>query len=174
MFLIVGLGNPGKQYEHTFHNVGFLTLDILAEKLGWEIDHKKCDAQIAVCQHEGLEIILAKPQTYMNNSGQSVKQLKKKFNLKDEQILTISDDIDLEKGKFRFRESGSAGTHNGLRSIVKELNSTNFKRIRIGIGRGDGDLADYVLSKINKTDFDMLSEVMNQVANYILANIHSW
>lgn len=169
--LIVGLGNPGKEFEHTFHNVGFLCVDALCKVLNGKFNIKACDAVIAKCIFEGKQIILAKPQTYMNRSGDSVAKLKKKFNVKDNEILTISDDIDLNIGTFRFRESGSAGTHNGLRSIVFSLNSTLFKRIRIGIGKNQGDLAEYVLSKMSGEIYEVISSVIDQVVDFVLTNV---
>lgn len=169
--LIVGLGNPGKEYERTFHNVGFLCVDEFCKKLNGKFNLKTCDALVAKCDFEGEEIILAKPQTYMNRSGESVAKLKKKFKLKDNEILTISDDIDLALGTFRFRESGSAGTHNGLRSVVFSLNSTLFKRIRIGIGKNQGDLAEYVLSKMNCEVYEIILEVINQVQEFVLTKV---
>lgn len=167
MLLIVGLGNPGKEYERTFHNVGFLCLDTMAERLNADFTKKKCDAIICECNYGKQKIILAKPQTYMNLSGESVLKLKKKYGLNDSQILTISDDIDLEKGVYRYRESGSAGTHNGLRNIVLNLNTTSFKRIRIGIGKNEGDLASYVLSKMDADNFSLIKKVIDEVVDYI-------
>ncbi len=169
--LIVGLGNPGKEYERTFHNVGFLCVDEICKALNGEFNLKTCDAIVAKCEFEGEEVILAKPQTFMNRSGESVAKLKKKFNLKDGEILTISDDIDLDLGTFRFRESGSAGTHNGLRSVVFSLNSTLFKRIRIGIGKNQGDLAEYVLSKMNKDIYETVLKVIKQIVEFVLTKV---
>lgn len=145
MKLVVGLGNPDGIYSKTYHNVGFMVIDKFAKKCGVSFDKKKCKSEIAKLG----DVIFAKPQTYMNLSGDAVLELKKYFKIKLEDILIILDDIDLPKGKIRFRENGSAGTHNGLRDIVKKVGET--PRLRIGIGKPDDgrDLADYVLSNID-------------------------
>lgn len=153
MKLIVGLGNPDKKYEKTYHNIGFLCVDALAASLGLSFSKKYGNAKIAEGHYNGEKIILAKPQTYMNLSGESVLKIKNKFKLEDENILTILDDIDLPVGVVRYRQSGSAGTHNGLRNIIKLLGTNEIPRLRIGIGRNEKmDLADFVLSKISSED----------------------
>ena len=145
MVIVFGLGNPGREYENTYHNIGFLALDELAKELGVKFNKKGLKAVFGEGRFEDEKVILAKPQTYMNNSGESVLLFKKKF--KDAKILVFVDDIDLPRGKVRFREHGSAGTHNGLRSIVSYIGE-DFERIKIGIGRDEGELRDFVLSKI--------------------------
>ena len=153
--LVVGLGNIGKQYESTVHNMGFMVVDKVASKLGVSFKKKECDAEIAEVFKNSEKIILAKPTTYMNNSGIAVKALAKKYKIAIEDIVVISDDIDLVPGRIRIREKGSAGTHNGLKSIIAELGDSNFKRIRIGVGKPTNeymDLADFVLSKAKMTD----------------------
>lgn len=147
MYLIVGLGNPGAQYAHTRHNVGFDVVDALARKLNVSVSRKKSEALIGECFVDGQKVVLALPQTYMNLSGQAVAALVKWY--KAEHLLVIYDDIDLPQGTVRIRPSGSAGTHNGMRSIVGELGRENFPRIRVGVGdRKPGfELADWVLSR---------------------------
>ena len=147
MIIIFGLGNPGKEYEKTYHNMGFLAVDNLSRVLGIQIIKKGYKSLYGEGKVDGQKIIIAKPQTYMNNSGESVVMFKKKF--KDAKILVMVDDIDLPRGAIRFRERGSAGTHNGLRSIVSYIGE-EFERIKLGIGREEGDLAGYVLSKIDE------------------------
>lgn len=148
MKIIVGLGNPGGLYAKTYHNIGYMAVDRLAKLWGIDFSKKKCKCEIAKLG----DIILAKPLTFMNLSGDAVAELKKYFKVSNQDILIVLDDIDLPKGAMRFREGGSAGTHNGLRDIVKKVGET--PRIRIGIGKPDGmDLADYVLSNI-----DMMSK----------------
>ena len=167
MFLIVGLGNPGIEYNKTFHNIGFMTVDFMLEDL--EILAKKNECQ-SITYHtniNGEKVIFAKPQTFMNLSGNAVLALKNKYKLDDKDILVVADDIDLEVGKTRYRESGSGGTHNGLRNIVQNI-GTDFKRVRIGIGRGKGDLADFVLSKIPNDTMQILEESINQASEKIL------
>ncbi len=152
MKLIVGLGNPDGIYKNTYHNVGFNAVDFFAKTKGYEITKNKCKALI----YKGEDFILAKPLTYMNLSGDSVMELKKYFKISLNDILIVLDDIDMPKGKVRFRLSGSAGTHNGLRDIVSKVGST--PRIRIGIGRDEKmDLKDYVLSSIDPQSKEILS-----------------
>lgn len=152
MFLIVGLGNPEEKYFKTFHNVGFMVLDKISEKLGKPIKKDMCKGktlQTVIC---GNEVIFAKPQTYMNLSGECVKSIASKYSIPPENILIIYDDLDLELGILRFRRQGSAGTHNGMRNIVSCLSTTNFNRLRVGIGKPDGNIINYVLSNIKPND----------------------
>ncbi len=155
MIIFVGLGNPGKQYLNTYHNIGFKTADALAERLNIKLAKKGCKALYGEGKVNGQKVIIAKPQTYMNLSGESVLMFRKKY--KDAEIVVICDDIDLEKGKLRFRKKGSGGTHNGMRNIVN-LIGEQFARLRIGIGKPDRDLADYVLSEV---DNDFVQIVQN-------------
>lgn len=158
MKLIVGLGNPDKEYLNTFHNLGFMGADEAAKILGAEFGKEKCRALVAETRFGGEKILIAKPLTYMNLSGESVRELISfyKTDLKD--IVVIYDDYDLPKGALRIRENGSAGTHNGMKSIIKELGSENFARIRIGFNQG-GDcripLINLVLSGIKKEDEEL-------------------
>ena len=151
MKIIVGLGNIGKKYEYTVHNMGFICIDKVAAKLGVEFSKKKCKAAIAETIVGEEKIILAKPETYMNLSGISVKELIKNspVDIKKD-LLIISDDVDLPKGRVRLREQGSAGSHNGLKSIVEHVKSTAFPRLRIGVGSTPEYMAieDFVLSSI--------------------------
>lgn len=151
MFLIVGLGNPGEKYEHTRHNVGFDVITMLSEKLQIPINHRKCDSMIGEGQALGGKVVLCKPQTYMNLSGEAVRQLLRWYKLPPENMMVIYDDIDLPFGWLRIRPNGSAGTHNGMRSIVDCINSEAFPRIRVGTGGKppEYDLADWVLSHYN-------------------------
>ena len=152
MKIIVGLGNPEGKYTNTYHNVGFSVLDFFAKKNGLKFNKNKCRAILAF----GDDFILAKPQTYMNLSGDSVYELKKYFKVPLSDILIVLDDIDLPKGKIRFRMAGSAGTHNGLRDIVNKVGST--PRLKIGIGRDENmNLADYVLSTIDSKSKEILA-----------------
>ncbi len=172
MFLIVGLGNPDKKYFNTYHNIGFLTADKIANKLGVKFSKTYSKASVAEGNLDGEKIIIAKPKTYMNLSGASVQSFKNKFKLKNNQILVVVDDIDLPKGTFRYREAGSAGTHNGMRSIVQNI-GTDFKRVRIGIKPEEKpfDLADYVLSNMDEQSREIIDEVIDLSADYILNHI---
>lgn len=174
MKLIIGLGNPEKKYDETYHNIGFHFIDKLAEKLGVKVNKEKCKSLIGEEKinlgKEREKIILAKPLTYMNLSGEAVVSLKNKYKIENKDIYIILDDIDLPIGKFRYRENGSAGTHNGLKNIIQLLGKDDFKRIRIGVGRDEKmDLADYVLSKItfdNKTKIDKcVDEAIDFICN---------
>ena len=153
MKLIVGLGNPDGKYKNTYHNTGFNAVDFFANKIGLKFTTKKCHAEIL----KGDGFIIAKPQTYMNLSGDSVYELKKYFKISLSDILIVFDDIDLPKGKIRFRSSGSAGTHNGLRDIVNKVGIT--PRLRIGIGRDNNmDLKDYVLSTLDPSSKEIMQD----------------
>ena len=152
MNIVVGLGNPEQKYKNTYHNVGFAVLDALAKKLNIEFSKQKYKALVGEGVFNGEKLLLVKPQTYMNLSGESVVLLKEKF--KDARIIVVVDDIDLPKGNIRYREHGWAGTHNGLRSIVSYIGQ-DFERIKVGIGRDISlDLADYVLSKYDENVFE--------------------
>ena len=154
MKLIVGLGNPGKDYEKTRHNAGFMCIDEVAKKLNMSFDTKKFKALIAMGFVGGEKVILMKPQTYMNLSGETLIDIYKYYKVDMENIIVIYDDIDLEVGKLRIRKKGSAGTHNGMRSIVKCLGATDFPRVRVGVSRPmpGQDLADFVLSRFRKEE----------------------
>lgn len=164
MKIIIGLGNIGVEYSKTYHNVGFLTIDKFATENGFIFTKNKCQAQVAEGFLDGEKIILAKPTTYMNNSGISARELLKKYGADESDLLIIVDDIDLPLGAFRFRKSGSSGTHNGLRSCVAELNTENFARLRIGIGKPENNisLADFVLSKISQDKMTILEKAMQE------------
>jgi len=162
MVIVVGLGNPEKKYEGTYHNVGFEVLDRVANKLGIAINQSKYKALVGDGVFDGQKVLLAKPQTYMNLSGESVVLFKNKY--KDARIIVVVDDIDLPKGTIRYRRNGSAGTHNGLRSIVSFVGQ-DFERVKVGIGRDISlDLADYVLSKFDKDSFEpILDKAVEEV-----------
>lgn len=157
MILVVGLGNPGMKYKNTYHNVGFMLVDEVAKKLKVKFDKTECDARTCSGKYKGVDFVLAKPQTYMNLSGEAVRKLVNRYDVDVENNLIVCyDDVDLPIGKLRIREEGSAGTHNGMRNIVKELGTQNFKRVRIGtktdeLAQKAVELIDFVLSKV---DFD--------------------
>lgn len=155
MKVVIGLGNIGKQYEHTVHNMGFDCVDRVAEKLNIEFSKKKFKASIAETVVNGEKIVLVKPETYMNASGLCAIELVKNtpIDIKKD-LLIISDDVDLPAGKLRIRIKGSAGAHNGLKSIVEHLHTTEFARLRIGVGKAPAymKLEDYVLSSIKNND----------------------
>jgi PTH1 family peptidyl-tRNA hydrolase len=155
----VGLGNPDKQYEKTFHNMGYIAVGDAAEALGAKFKKKECEAMVAEAYVGGEKVVLARPLTYMNNSGRAVKQLMSKYKIPPENLIVIYDDYDLPKGKVRIRASGSAGTHNGMRSIIGETGLTNFARIRVGIRDEEVNIPiiNYVLSDIKKDDYELFA-----------------
>lgn len=157
MYLIVGLGNPEKKYEKTFHNMGFIAVGDAAERLGAKFKKKECEASVAEAFVNGEKVILARPLTYMNNSGRAVKQLMSKYKIAEENLLVIYDDYDLPKGKVRIRAGGRAGTHNGMRSIIGETGLKNFPRIRVGIRDEEVDIPiiNYVLAEVKKEDYEL-------------------
>ena len=168
MKLVVGLGNYGKKYEKTLHNMGFLTLGTLGKRFGLDFRTVECRARTDVVRRDGEKILLALPQTYMNLSGDSVAELVHKYKLPLENVLVVYDDLDLEKGVIRYRAAGSSGTHNGMRSIVQRLGAEHFPRLRIGIGRPphpDFDVADYVLSEVRKEDVPTMLDAIERAAD---------
>lgn len=160
-FLIVGLGNPGKQYELTRHNAGFLFADLLADKSNIKINKIQFKAVTAVIELGGHRCLLMKPQTFMNNSGEAVRQAALFYKIPPERIIVVFDDISLPCGKLRIRRKGSAGGHNGIKSIIYHLNSDNFPRIKLGVGEKphpDYELADWVISNFKKDEIPMLRD----------------
>ena len=162
MFAIIGLGNPGREYENTYHNIGFKVLDLFAKRNCVELNKKKFDGNFSDCFLFNEKVLLLKPLTYMNNSGISVKKLVKKYKLDLNNILVVYDDVDILVGSIRIREKGSAGSHNGMKSIVEELNSSDFPRLRIGIGSNYNNLTNYVLSKINSVHTDEINNALEK------------
>ncbi|PWA12126.1 aminoacyl-tRNA hydrolase [Pueribacillus theae] len=166
MKLIVGLGNPGKKYEQTRHNVGFMAIDHLSKKLSLEFDKNKFQAVYGTKMIDGEKIMLCKPLTYMNLSGEAVRPLLDYYGMELEDLLVIYDDLDLAPGKLRLRQKGSAGGHNGIKSIIKHVGTEQFKRIRIGIGRPDPrmDVIDYVLARFSKDEQPLIDEAIARTA----------
>ncbi|MEG0829795.1 MAG: aminoacyl-tRNA hydrolase [Anaerovoracaceae bacterium] len=167
MYIIVGLGNPGKKYENTRHNIGFIAVDQLAEKNNINITKIKHKALVGEGRISGQKVLLVKPQTYMNLSGNSVREVMEYYKVDVENLIVIYDDIDLDAGVLRIRKKGSAGTHNGMKSVIYDLKSDRFPRIRIGIGSsGNMDLANYVIGGFTKGEKTLLEDV---VTNGVLA-----
>lgn len=161
--LIVGLGNPGKEYLFTRHNAGFLTVDYLCEKLGVKVDRAKFKALVGEAKIGGKRVLIMKPQTYMNLSGEAVREAADFYKIPAENIFVICDDINLAPGKMRIRKKGSDGGQRGLRSIIKLLATDGFPRIRMGVGakpHPDYDLADWVVSEISGDDREALFATM--------------
>ena len=170
--LIVGLGNPGKQYENTYHNMGFCAVDELCQRLEDMFTKKECSAITCHTIFNDKKLIIAKPQTYMNLSGDAVRELKQKYKIENSNIFVFCDDIDLPLGKVRLRHGGSGGTHNGLKNIVLNIGE-DFNRIKIGIGKDPKfyDLADFVLSKIPQNNFKILEDAIDEGIEILLKEI---
>lgn len=170
MILVVGLGNPGAKYKNTYHNVGFEVADALAKKLGVKFGKNICDSKVA--QSKTADIVIAKPQTYMNLSGQAVKKLVRAYGADEQsELIVCYDDADLPLGKLRLRSEGSAGTHNGMRNIVAELGTQSFMRLRVGtltdeLKDGQVSILDFVLSKI---DYSYKEKMNRAVSNAVVA-----
>ena len=159
MKLIVGLGNPGKEYENTRHNAGFMAMDRLADVLNVSIDHAKFKGEYVKMKYHGEDVILLKPMTYMNNSGESVIQVMNYFKIDVSDLVVIYDDMDMPTGKLRLRESGSAGGHNGMKSIIAHVGTQSFKRIRVGIDKHPRiKVIDYVLGRFTKEEQPLIDE----------------
>ena len=169
MYLIVGLGNPEKEYANTRHNVGFDTVNELAKRHEIEINRNKFNSLYGQGIINNEKVIILKPQTYMNLSGIAVRNFKDFYKIDLDKIIIVHDDIDIEEGKIKLRKVGGPGTHNGMKSVVHELNSTEFPRIRIGTGSPDDeiDLKDYVLEKIDNESRSILDEAIINATNAI-------
>lgn len=164
-FIIAGLGNPGKEYEYSRHNAGFLCIDILCNEYSFSVDRLKYKSLTGSVSIEGHNCLVMKPQTYMNNSGEAIKEAADFYKIPPEKIIVIFDDISLPAGTLRIRLKGSAGGHNGIKSIIWHLNSDNFPRLKIGVGNKkdpDSDLKDYVLGKFSKEDITVMKETMGR------------
>lgn len=170
MFLIVGLGNPGARYRSTYHNLGFMVADAFARANKLKFTGRECDAVTAKGRVGGSEVVVAKPQTFMNLSGVSVRKLVAKYCADESELIVVYDDADLPVGRMRLREEGSAGTHNGMRSVVSELGTTSFRRLKIGIANArfaehGVDIADFVLSRIDYADKKTIEECVETAAS---------
>lgn len=179
MKCIVGLGNPGRKYKETRHNVGFMAIDTIASSLGVKLDEKKFNCRYAITMWRGEKVLFIEPQTFMNLSGEGVRPLIDYYKIAPEDVLVIFDDLDLPTGKIRLREKGGHGGHNGIRSLIQHLATKEFKRIRIGIGRPIEQMAvvDYVLQKFSKQELrdiaDAIDNTAKAVETYVADNFNS-
>lgn len=169
MFVIAGLGNPGKEYENTRHNMGFKVIDALASELGVDVKREKFHALIGQGKIGNEKIILVKPQTYMNRSGIAVREIAMYYNIPPEKLIVIYDDIDIPLTSIRIRKAGGPGTHNGMRSVVKELGINSFPRIRIGVGTSsrDENLVNRVIGKVPKGEQKILEDIVIKAADAV-------
>lgn len=171
-WLIVGLGNPGREYEKTRHNAGFRALDILADKLGCKVDKAKFQGLYGQVTRNGKKLFLLKPQTFMNASGRAIAQLASFYRIPPQRVVVLFDDISLVPGNLRIRKDGSAGGHNGIKSVIAELGSQDFPRVKIGVGakpHPDYDLVDWVLSTFSAQEEKALAPALERAADAALA-----
>ena len=175
LFIIVGLGNPGTRYESTRHNVGFETVDVLSRQYGISVVKLKHKAYIGEGQINGSRVVLVKPQTFMNLSGESVRDVLEWYKAQSGNVIVVYDDVDLQLGSIRVRPKGSAGTHNGMRSILYQIRTDNFPRVRIGIGKPpEGwEIADYVLGKFTGEEKVVIGNSIKKAADAVAMIIES-
>lgn len=175
MYLIVGLGNPEAEYDKTRHNMGFSVINKIAKEYEIELSRSKFNGIFGTGVIEGEKVILLKPQTYMNSSGESIIQYKNFYKLEDSNIIVIYDDVDLEPGDVRIRRKGGPGTHNGMKSVVHFLNSEEFPRVRIGIGmpNSDVDLIEHVIGTVPEEEWDVLSKGIEKAKEAVIEILKS-
>lgn len=172
MKLIVGLGNPGLKYNKTRHNAGFLLIDRLCEKLNVQLDKNKCKSNYGIYRYKNDKVIIAKPMTYMNLSGEAVKSLMKFYDVDVKDVIIIHDDLDLPLGKLRMRHSGSSGGQKGMGNIIDLLGTKDINRIRIGISNDKNiDTIDYVLTKFSKDEMRVLDDVIDKATDAIIYSL---
>lgn len=165
MYIIAGLGNPGSKYENTRHNMGFKAIDAMASEFGIDVNRAKFKGLIGEGRIGSEKVILLKPQTYMNLSGQSVREIMNFYKIPEENLIVIYDDFNLPIGSIRVRKSGGPGTHNGMKSVVQELGSRKFPRVRVGIGSSDGSTIQFVIGKVGKDEQQILNEAAEAAAS---------
>ncbi|MDO5397428.1 MAG: aminoacyl-tRNA hydrolase [bacterium] len=162
MYLVAGLGNPGREYEMTRHNIGFITIDYLADKYNVKVNKLKYKALYGETRIGSEKVLLIKPQTYMNNSGESLMDFVNFFKVPIENLIVISDDVSLDYGRIRVRGRGSAGGHNGLKSIIYLLNSDSFPRVKIGVGAPEHDMVNHVLGRFPKEKMPAMEDAVER------------
>lgn len=168
MKLVVGLGNPGREYEGTRHNIGFDVIDYIADNLNVNVNKIKFKGLMGDINYQGEKIILLKPSTFMNLSGESVREAKDFYKIDINDIIVVYDDIALDVGRIRIRPSGSDGGHNGIKNIIYQLNSDKFSRVRVGIGAPKGDLVSHVLGKFTNDEREILQDVVKVSSEAVL------
>lgn len=172
MYIVAGLGNPGLKYRNTRHNMGFMTIDRLSDRLGIKVNKLKFKAKVGDAVISGHKVLFVKPQTYMNLSGHSIREVMDFYKAEPDHLILIYDDLDLEAGHLRIRQKGSAGTHNGMRSVVKELGYSDFPRVRIGIGSPERtDAIGHVIGKIPESDRKALCDAVDRAADAVISII---
>ena len=162
-WLVVGLGNPGAKYEHTRHNMGFLTVDLLAEQAGVKLNKVKFKSAYNILSFAGAKCLVMKPQTYMNLSGEAVGEAARFYKIPADHVIVISDDIALPLGKIRVRGSGSAGGHNGLKNIIAHLGTDKFPRVKVGVGAPEHDIVDWVIGSFSAQERKVIDGLLDRV-----------
>ncbi|SEF79580.1 peptidyl-tRNA hydrolase [Caloramator fervidus] len=173
MFLVVGLGNPGREYEKTRHNVGFEVIDRLAEKLGIEVNRIKFKGLVGEASVNGKKVVLLKPTTFMNLSGESLIEAVSFYKVNLENVIVIYDDVDINVGRLRIRGSGSDGGHNGMKNIIYHLKDNKFPRVRIGIGKPKGDMVSHVLGRFSQEEEALIKKVVDIAVEAVLEIINN-
>jgi len=173
LYLIAGLGNPGREYEKTRHNVGFVAIDYLAQELGVKLTKLKFKSICGDAVIEGEKCLLIKPQTFMNLSGESVREAAEFFKIKPNNIIVLYDDVDLPVGHVRIRPKGSAGGHNGIKSIIYQLQSEDFTRVRFGVGKAEHDMVNHVLGHFSEEDGLAVSDAVRKAPEIVRTIIKS-
>lgn len=170
MYLIIGLGNPEEQYARTRHNMGFSTINKIADKYNISLEKKKFDAICADTVIEGEKVILVKPQTYMNLSGTAVRQFVQFYKVPMDNLIIIYDDIDIDKGTIKIRKKGGPGTHNGMKSVEQEIATDTFPRVRVGIGQPTykNDMINYVIGQVPKEEYEILEKGIQKAADAVI------
>ena len=172
MKLIVGLGNPGKEYESTRHNAGFICIDLLCKELNINLDKSKCRCLYTIYNHKGEKVVIAQPQTYMNLSGEAVLSISKFYGIDTKDIIIVHDDLDLPTGKLRLRHSGSCGGQNGMRNIIDLTHTSQINRIRMGISKDTSiDTKDYVLGKFSKEEKEVFNKAVDKAADALVYSL---
>lgn len=171
MYLVVGLGNIGEEYKNTRHNIGFDIVDIIAKKYNIEINRQKFKGSYGEGRIENEKVLLLKPSTYMNLSGESAIEASNFYKIDKENIIVIYDDMSIDIGKLRIRGKGSAGGHNGIKNIIQHLNSDIFPRVRVGIGQPDGNVVNYVLGKFSKDQREIIEKILDVAASACISII---
>lgn len=173
-FYIIGLGNPGNKYAHTRHNAGFDVVSVLAQRHGISLNIHKYGAKIGKGKIGANKVLLCMPQTYMNRSGESVKAISKSLGVRACQLILIYDDVDIKSGAVRVKSSGGAGSHNGMKSVIYSLNTDNFARVRVGIGKPKSDIVDYVMSEHSDKNaaFETLLKAADAVETILKAGVN--
>lgn len=169
MKIVVGLGNYGDKYAYTFHNMGFLAVECLSDRLGIKLKNRECSALTGVGSYKGEKLVIAQPLTYMNLSGKAVKELLGKYKATSRDLIVLFDDIDIPRATVRVRQSGSGGTHNGMRNIISSIGTEDFPRVRIGIGRPPENmpLVDYVLCDVPKSEREELAAAIEKACDEV-------